>query len=181
MSSRQHRLHRTGARNGGLLDVLHELVGDYPWLVKRMAAVRALAAGREAEQPRRHLLATLLALFVPRLGVAGGAGGVVVTLAIVGILAAMAVPAYQGYTQKAAVAGAYSAGVDASAKVERYLNEQGKIPTPPCCAWSPACKASRDRPCWCSSRRWTTTSGSPGRARGRGSCRRPCRRGAIEG
>lgn len=107
----------------------HELVGDYPWLVKRMAAVRALAAGREAEQPRRHMLATLLALFVPRLGVAGGAGGVMVTLAIIAILAAVAVPAYQDYQQKAVVAGAYSAGVDASAKVERHLAEQGKIPT----------------------------------------------------
>jgi Zn-dependent protease with chaperone function/Tfp pilus assembly major pilin PilA len=107
----------------------HELVGDYPWLVKRMAAVRALAAGREAEQPRRHLLATLLALFVPRLGVAGGAGGAVVTLAIAGMLAAVAIPAYQGYQQKAAVAGAYSAGLDASTRVERYLKEHGKVPT----------------------------------------------------
>jgi Zn-dependent protease with chaperone function/Tfp pilus assembly major pilin PilA len=108
----------------------HELVGDYPWLVKRMAAVRALAAGREALQPRRHLLATLMALFVPRLGVAGGAGGgVVVMVAMIGIVAAVALPAYQGYVQKAAVAGAYSAGVDASAKVERYLAAQGKIPT----------------------------------------------------
>lgn len=107
----------------------HELVGDYPWLVRRMAAVRALAAGSEAQQPRRHMLAALLALFVPRLGVAGGAGGVVVTLAMVGILAAVAIPAYQGYQQKAVVAGAYSAGVDASARVERYLSEEGKIPT----------------------------------------------------
>jgi Zn-dependent protease with chaperone function/Tfp pilus assembly major pilin PilA len=107
----------------------HELVGDYPWLVKRMGTVRALAAGREPDHPRRHMLATLLALFVPRLGVAGGGGGVVVTLAMIGILAAVAIPAYQGYQQKAAVAGAYMAGVDASAKVERYLAEQGKIPT----------------------------------------------------
>lgn len=107
----------------------HELVGDYPWLVKRMAAVRALAAGREVDHPRRHLLATLLALFVPRLGVAGGGGGVVVVIAMIGILAAVALPAYQGYQQKAAVAGAYSAGQDATTKVERYLAAQGKIPT----------------------------------------------------
>ena len=106
----------------------HELVGDYPWLVKRMAAVRALGAGREAEQPRRHLLATLLALFVPRLGVAGG-GGALVTVAMVGILAAVGIPAYQAFQQKAAVAGAYTAGLDASAKVERYLSRQGTIPT----------------------------------------------------
>lgn len=47
----------------------HELVGDYPWLVKRMAAVRALAAGHELRQPPRSKLAALLALFVPCTGI----------------------------------------------------------------------------------------------------------------
>ena len=106
----------------------HELVGDYPWLVKRMAAVRALAAGQEVQQPRRHWLAALMALFVPRMG-AGGAGGVVVLAATAGILAAVAIPAYQAYQQKAVVASAYAAGQGASAKVEAYLVEHGSIPT----------------------------------------------------
>ncbi|WP_313707040.1 M48 family metalloprotease [Massilia sp.] len=106
----------------------HELVGDYPWLVKRMAAVRALAAGQEVQQPRRHWLAALMALFVPRMG-AGGAGGVVVLAAMAGILAAVGVPAYQAYQQKAVVASAYAAGQDASARVEAYLVEHGSIPT----------------------------------------------------
>lgn len=107
----------------------HELVGDYPWLVKRMAAVRALAAGQEVQQPRRHWLAALMALFVPRMGVAGGAGGVVVLVAIAGILAAVAVPAYQAYQQKAVASSAYVVGQAASEKVEAYLVEHGKIPT----------------------------------------------------
>jgi Zn-dependent protease with chaperone function/Tfp pilus assembly major pilin PilA len=106
----------------------HELVGDYPWLVKRMAAVRALAAGQEVQQPRRHWLAALMALFVPRMG-AGGAGGVVVLAVMAGILAAVGVPAYQAYQQKAVVASAYAAGQDASARVEAYLVEHGSIPT----------------------------------------------------
>jgi len=106
----------------------HELVGDYPWLVKRMAAVRALAAGQEVQQPRRHWLAALMALFVPRMG-AGGAGGVVVLAATAGIMAAVAIPAYQAYQQKAVVASAYAAGQGASAKVEAYLVEHGSIPT----------------------------------------------------
>lgn len=106
----------------------HELVGDYPWLVKRMAAVRALAAGQEVRQPRRHWLAALMALFVPRMG-AGGAGGVVVLAVMAGILAAAGVPAYQAYQQKAVVASAYAAGQGASAKVEAYLVEHGSIPT----------------------------------------------------
>jgi len=109
----------------------HELVGDYPWLVKRMAAVRALAAGQEPRQPRRHLLATLLALFVPRLGgaAAGSMGGLIALVAMAGILAAVAIPAYQEYTQKAVAMSAYAAGQQASAKVEHYLAEHGRIPT----------------------------------------------------
>ncbi|MEW6024173.1 MAG: M48 family metalloprotease [Pseudomonadota bacterium] len=109
----------------------HELVGDYPWLVKRMAAVRALAAGQEPRQPRRHLLATLLALFVPRLGgaAAGSLGGLIALVAMAGILAAVAIPAYQEYTQKAVAMSAYAAGQQASAKVEHYLAEHGNIPT----------------------------------------------------
>lgn len=109
----------------------HELVGDYPWLVKRMAAVRALAAGQEPQQPRRHLLATLLALFVPRLGgaAAGSMGGLIALVAMAGILAAVAIPAYQEYTQKAVAMSAYAAGQQASAKVEHYLAEHGRIPT----------------------------------------------------
>jgi Zn-dependent protease with chaperone function/Tfp pilus assembly major pilin PilA len=109
----------------------HELVGDYPWLVKRMAAVRALAAGQEPRQPRRHLLATLLALFVPRLGgaAAGSMGGLIALVAMAGILAAVAIPAYQEYTHKAVAMSAYAAGQQASAKVEHYLAEHGRIPT----------------------------------------------------
>ena len=106
----------------------HELVGDYPWLVKRMAAVRALAAGQEVQQPRRHWLAALMALFVPRMG-AGGAGGIVVLAVVAGIVAAAGIPAYQAYQQKAVVASAYAAGQNASAKVEAYLVEHGSIPT----------------------------------------------------
>jgi Zn-dependent protease with chaperone function/Tfp pilus assembly protein PilE len=105
----------------------HELIGDYPWLVKRMGAVRALARGQEPRQPSRHPMAVLLALFVPRFGIGGG-GGLIVTVAVVGMLAAVAIPAYQEYVQKAQVAAAYMSGRQASAAVEKYYFENKRIP-----------------------------------------------------
>ncbi|MRW93805.1 M48 family metalloprotease [Duganella sp. FT80W] len=105
----------------------HELVGDYPWLVKRMAAVRGLAQGNEVTQPGRHGLAYLLALLVPRLGV-GGAGSVLGLVVLIGVLAAVAIPAYGDYTAKARMAQAVVVGHEATAAVERYFYANGRGP-----------------------------------------------------
>ena len=105
----------------------HELVGDYPWLVKRMGAVRSLAQGQEPRQPRRHPMAVLLALFVPRLGIGGG-GGLIVTVAVIGMLAAVGIPAYQVYTQKAKVNAAYTIGRAAAHEVGMYYVTNQKVP-----------------------------------------------------
>jgi Zn-dependent protease with chaperone function len=114
-------------QSGGFWMSFHELVGDYPWLVKRMAVVRALAQGSEAPAPGRHGLAYLLALCVPRLGV-GGAGSVLALVALIGVLAAVAVPAYGEYTAKARMAQAVGVGHGATAAVERYFYANGRGP-----------------------------------------------------
>ena len=105
----------------------HELVGDYPWLVKRMGAVRALALGQEPRPPARHPMALLLALFVPRLGVGAG-GGVLVTVAMVGALAAVAIPAYKASMQRTQVATAYVSGRHAASAVEDYYVRRHAFP-----------------------------------------------------
>lgn len=89
----------------------HELVGDYPWLIKRMAAVRALSAGQELRQPSRNKLAAVLALFVPRVGMGGGGAvlGPLVMIMVAAVMAAVAVPAYKSYHQRAQEAEAMQA------------------------------------------------------------------------
>ncbi|MBL6986195.1 MAG: M48 family metalloprotease [Methylobacter sp.] len=75
----------------------HELVADYPWLVKRAARLE----NPNYSLPIRNPFAWLFALFVPRLGVGGGMAGLLTMVAVIGILAAISIPAYQDYTKRA--------------------------------------------------------------------------------
>ena len=75
----------------------HELIGGYPWLVKRAARV----LNPDSKLPRRNGAAYLLALFVPYAGRLGAGFGLLVMVYIVGVLAAVAVPEYQTYVIKA--------------------------------------------------------------------------------
>jgi len=70
----------------------HELVSDYPWLVKRVARVAVRGDGRAPEIPGRHPLAYLFALFVPRTMAGAGAASMLMMVAIIGIIAAIAIP-----------------------------------------------------------------------------------------
>ena len=70
----------------------HELISDYPWLVKRVARVAAQSDGREPEVPKRQPLAYLFAFFVPRTMAGAGAASVLMMVAIIGIVAAIAIP-----------------------------------------------------------------------------------------
>jgi Zn-dependent protease with chaperone function len=79
----------------------YELISDYPWTVKRVSRVLNPAAS----SPERHTLSWPCAFFTPRIA-AGGSAGILVTVAIIGILAAIAVPQFAQYKAKAAAAKA---------------------------------------------------------------------------
>ncbi len=107
----------------------HEYLSDYPWLTKRMAALKALASGQEATQPSRNPIACFLAIFVPRLGlIGGGAGSLIVVVAIIGILAAVAIPQYQDYVNKAQLMQAVSVGRQATVAVDQYYSQKNAVP-----------------------------------------------------
>ncbi len=79
----------------GFFVSLHELTSLYPTLSRRVVDLRAVAAGTEARSPSRHPLAYPFALLMPGGAAAGGgAAGALMMVFIIGLLAAMAIPAF---------------------------------------------------------------------------------------
>jgi Zn-dependent protease with chaperone function/Tfp pilus assembly protein PilE len=117
--------------SGGFWMSFHELTNDYPWLCKRMAHLEAASdGGKPVETPRRHFFAWVLALFVPRLGAGAGGGAISILMmvAIIGILAAIAIPAYQDYTLRADVARAMPLVSQLRVLAAKHVEENGTFP-----------------------------------------------------
>lgn len=110
--------------NLGFWASFHEIVAGYPWLTKRVG--RALDPQRQA--PRRNPFAYVLGLFVPHAGGAGGGAGILITVAMAGVLAAVALPAYQDYTLRAKVQQAWMQGFPARDALAAYYFEHQSAP-----------------------------------------------------
>jgi hypothetical protein len=76
----------------------HELTSGYPWLTKRVARI----LHPDVEPPRRNGFAYVFALFTPYVGRGSGAVGILVALAVIGVAAAVGIPAYKDYEAGAA-------------------------------------------------------------------------------
>ena len=81
----------------GFFVSLHELTSTYPTLSRRVADLLSLKTGQPAAKPDRSPLAYFFALFMPggNLGGGGGAASGLIVVVIIGLLAAMAIPAFQ--------------------------------------------------------------------------------------
>ncbi|MBU4319320.1 MAG: M48 family metallopeptidase [Proteobacteria bacterium] len=108
---------------GGFWMSFHELIADYPWLVKRLSRIFSLANKTEPQFPKRSLWAWLLALFVPRTGGSAGSGSVFLVITIIGIIAAIVLPNFAAYRNKALEASIQTelTGLR-NAQEEYYLN-----------------------------------------------------------
>ncbi|HVY82997.1 MAG TPA: pilin [Steroidobacteraceae bacterium] len=102
----------------------HELISGYPWLTKRAARVM----GDGARVPSRNPFAYLLALFVPYAGRLGGGFAFLIMIYIIGVLAAIAIPAYQDYMMRAVLVGVVNESESARQKLAEYYLANHKIP-----------------------------------------------------
>jgi Zn-dependent protease with chaperone function/Tfp pilus assembly major pilin PilA len=114
---------------GGFWMSFHELTSDYPWLCKRLAAIAAHESNPPLPpNPSRHVGAWVLALFVPRVGIGGSGAGALMTIVIIGVLAAIAIPAYQDYTARAKVIGAMNMLEQVQQRAAPWVEEHGAYP-----------------------------------------------------
>lgn len=102
----------------------HELTSGYPWLTKRVAR---LLQGEQAV-PGRHSLAYVLAAFFPYAGRMGAGFGLLILVYVIGVVAAVAIPAYQDYTVKAKLESAYQASTPARTALSNQYEQTRKVP-----------------------------------------------------
>jgi Zn-dependent protease with chaperone function/type II secretory pathway pseudopilin PulG len=102
----------------------HELISGYPWLTKRVQ--RVLSPNNAL--PARNGLAYLLAAWVPFAGRLGGFFGFVILVYIIGILAAVALPAYQSYVARAKLTQTVAATAPARQALAAYYKSKEHAP-----------------------------------------------------
>lgn len=110
----------------------HELTSDYPWLCKRLAHVASVGASGSAqyEAPRRNVAAGFLAALTPRFGV-GGSSSMLVTVIMIGVLAAIAIPAYEDYSVRAELVPAWTVVQKVETAANEYVEKNQAFPSSP--------------------------------------------------
>ena len=115
---------RQAAHASGFWMSFHELTAGYPWLTKRVARV----LDDESAMPRRNPFAYLLAAIVPYAGPLGGGFGMLILVYILGIIAAVALPAYQNHVNQAALEPLVLQSQPARDALAAYYEKEMQIP-----------------------------------------------------
>lgn len=115
---------RQVAAGTGFWMSFHELVASYPWTGKRV--IRVL--DQNPEIPRRNPFAYLFAMLIPYSGRIGAGLSLLIYMYVIGILAAVAVPAYQDYVVRTVLTNAATESQQARQQLVDYYNSQKAIP-----------------------------------------------------
>ena len=115
---------RQTEHSGGFWMSFHELISGYPWLTKRAARMTS----ERTAAPARNPFAYLLAIFIPFGGRLGGGFSFLVMVYIVGVLAAIAIPAYQDYTIRAKLNTVVIESAPMRDRLAAYYVSNHKIP-----------------------------------------------------
>jgi Zn-dependent protease with chaperone function/competence protein ComGC len=113
----------------GFFISLHELTSTYPTLSRRVTDLMALCDGRVVARPERHPLAYFFALFLPGGNTGGGGGGVagmMMAVVVIGLMAAMAIPAFQKVRQASQAKVCINNERMLAAALDQYRLEHGK-------------------------------------------------------
>ena len=112
----------------GFFVSLHELSSTYPTMSKRVTDLLALKTGIPARRPARNPFAYLFATFVPG-GNTGSPANALIFIVIIGLLAAMAIPAFQKVREASQLKVCLNNERQLSAAFDQALLENGKPPT----------------------------------------------------
>ena len=111
-------------QSSGFWMSFHELTAGYPWLAKRVARVIDI----NEPMPKRNRLAYFFAIFIPYAGPLGAGFGFLILVYILGVLAAVAIPAYQDYTIKAEISMISTETRPHLENIARYYETNQEIP-----------------------------------------------------
>jgi Zn-dependent protease with chaperone function len=108
----------------GFWSSIYELTASHPYLAKRVAALINWKKPGTVQIPRRNLLAYPLAPFLG-FGGGGAAAAPMMMVAVIGIMAAIAIPQFEKYRARAEAAASLSSGIaNPAAAVGAAVQEQ---------------------------------------------------------
>jgi type II secretory pathway pseudopilin PulG len=102
----------------------HELVAGYPWLAKRFARI----LDQDAQLSPRNGFAYVPAAVVPFAGRLGPGFGFLILVYIIGVLAAIAIPAYQNCTIRAKLQAVVIESQSTRDSLVRYYESTHQVP-----------------------------------------------------
>lgn len=111
----------------GFFISLHELASTYPTLSRRANDLLALKSDQKATRAPRNPFAYLIAIFYPG-GNTGAPGNALIIIVVIGLLAAMAIPAFQKVREASIAKACVNNQRMLNAAFDQVTLEQGKAP-----------------------------------------------------